>query len=62
MIRLPAAIAACTCAGAFRGAAASPSGRMRAVGPGVVGPAVTHPPADAVSVARIALLAPAVCA
>ena len=35
MIRLPAAIAACTCAGAPWGTAASPSGGIRAVGPGV---------------------------
>ena len=37
MIRLPAAIAACTCAGASCGTAASPSGRIRAADPGVVG-------------------------
>ena len=43
MIRLPAAIAACTCAGAPSGTAASPSGRIRADGPVVAGPAMTHP-------------------
>ena len=45
MIRLPAATAAWTCAGASCGAAASPSGRIRAADPGVVGPAATHPAA-----------------
>ena len=43
MIRLPAAIAALTGAGASCGAAASPSGRIRAADPGVVGPAATQP-------------------
>ena len=59
MIRLPAAIAAWTGSGASRGAAASPSGRIRAAAPGVVGPVVTHPPADPVSVVRTVLPAPA---
>ncbi len=59
MIRLPAATAAWTCAGASCGAAASPSGRIRAADPGVVGPAATHP-GCAGAPAVIAL--PAVCA
>ena len=42
MIRLPAAMAACTCAGASCGAAASPSRRIRAADPDVVGSAATH--------------------
>ena len=54
MIRLPAAIAACTCAGAACGMAASPSGRIRAAEPGAVGPAATHP-GCAAPVARTAL-------
>jgi hypothetical protein len=60
MIRLPAAIAACTWAGAFWGAAASPSGRICAVVPGVVGPAFTHPGCGTKPTAKTA--PPAVCA
>ena len=60
MIRLPAAIAACTCAGAPCGTAASPSGRIRAAGPGVLGPAMTHPGSGTPPIAKTGL--PAVCA
>ena len=52
MIRLPAAIAAWTCAGASCGAAASPSGRIRAADPGVVGPAATQPGCGGARVGR----------
>ena len=61
MIRLPAAIAACTGAGASCGAAASPSGRIRAADPGVVGPTATQPACGAACDESIATALPAVC-
>jgi hypothetical protein len=47
LIRLPAAIIACTADGAFAGAAATPSARIRALLPGTIGvpTAALHPAA-----------------
>ena len=47
MMRLPAAIASCTCGGAPVGIAAVPLGRILATAPGVVGPLIgAHPPLE----------------
>ena len=47
MMRLPAAIASCTCDGAPVGIAAVPLGRILATAPGVVRPLIgAHPPLE----------------